>query len=259
MVQTRILTCSPALSRRASPTQWPELTNDWTLYDGTLQPQHERDLTTPRSLDEYPASADPHENGKIFGNMIYRLQQKPGVTVPGLSNLVLETYARVSPSRAGNPGEYDLADLYTVMDEIAVNNPVLREAISDVWAEMDGREGAGSGDPGSGGPSGGVPPPPSAPRPPGYVDGYFKRCDLAETTVSVHQNYWQPVFGATSYDVYYRVLLGGTNYVYSFTEFGTSEETINTVDVSVRVKACNAFGCSWLSADDYVQLDLCGG
>jgi hypothetical protein len=140
------------------------------------------------------------------------------------------------------------------MDEVAASNPALRQAVSETWAEMDGTGGAGSGDPGVSGPPVPYPPPPTAPRAPGFVNGYFKTCNV-ET--SIHQNYWQPVFGATSYDVYFRVIPGGTNYVYSFTTSATSEETFNTVDVRVKVRACNPAGCSWLSADDYVRLDQC--
>jgi hypothetical protein len=83
--------------------------NDWTPYGDTVTPPDDRDLTESRSLSEYPL-ANVHETGKIFGNMIYRIQQKPGVSAQALGNLVLETYARMSPGRAGDLSTYDIAD-----------------------------------------------------------------------------------------------------------------------------------------------------
>ena len=77
---------------------------------------------------------------------------------------------------------------------------------------------------------------------------------------SNHQVWWQPVPGATGYEIYARLDGSGpADYNWYGTVVGAPPtiNTANSVKAFVKVKACNLAGCSWLSAQTYVQFDTC--
>jgi hypothetical protein len=231
-----------------------DMTGNWNPYDGLLaDDDDERDLAADKLLTEYP-QAEIHASGQIFGNMIYRIKNQPGVSAQARAKLILNTYDFLRPDYGGNPSQYDLIDVYDAMIDAAGTDTALKQAISNVWTQMAGPAGSGSGDSGSGGPSGGVPPPPSAPPAPAFVDGYKTSCSGSSV---VYKTYWTPVFGATSYDVYYRFLGFPGSYLYEQTWFVTDVYSVASVDVEVKIKACNANGCSWLSVDSLVITNDC--
>jgi hypothetical protein len=224
-------------------------TNDWILYDGILEQVHVRNIIEARKISDLQTLIGPHQQGKVFAHIIYSARQKPNVSDHTLANLVFETYRQMDAARAGDPENFDIADVHATMMVVAAFDPYLTAALEEVWVEMEGPPSNNPGVPGSGG-SGGVPPVSGVPIPPSYVDGYFKFCDAPG--VARHRNYWMSSYTATHYEAFYSTNYGGS-YNYAFTTSATAVDGLNSADVLVAVKACNSVGCSWLSNDYYFQ------
>ncbi len=72
---------------------------------------------------------------------------------------------------------------------------------------------------------------------------------------SVYTSEWEEASNANAYDHWYSI--DGSNFVYSFTVFGSPHLTENSADVDVKISSCNSVGCSNLSFASYFQRYLC--
>jgi hypothetical protein len=215
---------------------------DWVLYDGIHS--FSRDLTSPKSLADYNTLGAVHEKGLVFGNMIYRISGKLGVSEQAIRNLVFETYSRMDAGRAGEPSTYDIADIYETMIVAATGNTPLTNAIGEVWVEMGGPP---SNDPGQGSPNGNFPALPGGPSPPSYIDGVAMSCSGPNRN---HYIFWMNTPGAIYYETYFDLMSGG-GYQYMGTAYSNSAIMLTGYFAKISVRACNWAGCSWMSNDYY--------
>jgi hypothetical protein len=233
------------------------MTGDWQILNGIFAPSQTRDLAALYVLGDFDNFTHKHDKGMVIGNIIYKISTKPLVTSQMVARVILDTYKHMRPNLAGQPGVNELSDIYAAMQTATLGNPLLQRAVSEAWQELAVETSGGSGDAGTpqSGTSGGIPAPTGAPNAPAFIDGF--PTGMCVDGGSVYRVNWQAVYGANRYEVYWRPHPEGGGFIYSNTVFGTFAETINWVHAAVKVKACNAAGCSYLSHDTFYQTDTC--
>ncbi|WP_144079941.1 M4 family metallopeptidase [Haliea salexigens] len=201
----------------------------------------------PDDLSSIPGSR--HENGRILSYAFHQLVVRSnGVSFDSAARLFLKSLLVLND--ADNNDSLSFDEVRQAMIATATTQ-TQRNAINDAFAA------AGiSFTPGGGGGGGSTAPPvggSGTPNAPSFVNGSLQTS--CSNGVSIHQNTWGSAGSATQYDVWYS--LDSLNYIYSFSRSGTSALTQNTVDVDVKVNACNSSGCSILSLDSYSQGYYC--
>jgi len=203
-----------------------------------------RDISESKTFDDFvdsTAAGMAQQNGKIFGNFIYRARQA-GLTVDQAAKAVVLIAETVNRNDGLVDDKLDEKDIRDAIDDISVLDQVIGTILDAVWGQMNGYE-----DPPSGGGSG-------TPFAPSFVTGIFTGC---YQTISLYSNSWGASSGASHYNVYHSTT--GAGYIYSFSTSFPSSSTYNTTNVFVKVSACNSSGCSDLSASSFHQVHLCGG
>ena len=207
-------------------------------------PSDVRDISEPTTLDDFVDSSDPgiqHQNGKIFGNMIYRARQA-GLSIDQAAKATILILDQVNRDEGLVGDKFDQKDIKDALERISILDQVIGEILETVWSDMNGYE-----DPPTGG--GGSNPPYA----PSYVTGFFTGCT---GTVSTYLDSWGSSTGASYYNMYYSTTGG------SYTYFGSSNfpssTVYNTVNGYVKISACNSYGCSSLSNNAFFQPHICG-
>jgi hypothetical protein len=90
--------------------------------------------------------------------------------------------------------------------------------------------------------------------PPAYVDGYMSYCNAGRT---VHQIFWMKMIGATTYELFYRLVSDSTFYWFGTVSGGSAPVSHDGVNAYVAVKSCGSAGCSYLSSEQYFMFDSC--
>lgn len=99
------------------------------------------------------------------------------------------------------------------------------------------------------GATGGTGGPPSAT---GVVSGLFDKCDNG---LSFYDVSWSTVLNATLYDTY--VSYNQLTWWWAGSTSLTTEKFVGNVDGWVTARACNGYGCSGLSSDDFFFNHIC--
>ena len=204
-----------------------------------------RDISEVKTFDDFvdsTAAGMAQENGKIFGNFIYRAREA-GLTIDQAAKAIVWIAETVNRNDGLIDDKLDEKDIRDAIDDISVLDQVIGAILDAVWGEMNGYEDPPSGGGGSG-----------TPFAPSYVSGFFTGCN---GTISLYTNSWGASSGASFYQLYYSPT--GAGYIYSFSTIFPGASTANTIDAFVKVKACNSSGCSGLSSSTFFQPHLCGG
>lgn len=204
-----------------------------------------RDISESKTFDDFvdsTATGAAYQNGKIFGNFIYRLRQQ-GLSIDQAAKVLVWIASEVDPSAGLIIDKTDEKDIKDAIDRISDIDQAIGAILDIVWSQMNGYEDPPAGGSGSG-----------TPLAPSYVTGFFTGC--FETT-SFYSNSWGSSSGATYYQGFYSPTGGG--YIYSFSTSFPSANTYNNIDAYVKIRACNSSGCSPLSASTFFQPNLCGG
>lgn len=200
--------------------------------------------------DDISAGQSDWENGRILGYAFHELvTRNNNVDFDSAARIFLGSIKKLADSDSNHGLSFD--EVRQAMIKAATTQ-IQKNAVNDAFAAAGvvfTEDGAGGGG-GTAPPSGGA----GTPSAPGFVNGSVQIPCL--NGVSIHENTWGSSASATQYDVWYS--LDSIIYQYSFTSSGTSALTQNTVDVDVKVDACNVSGCSVLSLDSYSQQFLCG-
>ncbi len=205
-----------------------------------------RDISEVKTFDDFVDSTAvgmAQENGKIFGNFIYRVREA-GLTIDQAAKAIVWIAETVNRNDGLIDDKLDEKDIRDAIDDISVLDQVIGAILEAVWGQMNGYE-----DPPSGGGGGS-----NTPFAPSFVTGFFTSCN---GTTSLYSNSWGASAGAAFYSVYYSP--SGAGYIYSFSTSFPGSLTANNIDAFVKVKACNSNGCSGLSSSTYFQPHLCGG
>jgi hypothetical protein len=208
-------------------------------------PNDVRDISDPKTLDDFVDSSDPgiqHQNGKIFGNMIYRSRQA-GLSIDQAAKATILILEQVNRDGGLVGDKFDQKDIKEALERISILDQVIGAILETVWSDMNGYE-----DPPTGG--GGSNPPYS----PSYVTGFFTGCT---GTVSIYLDSWGSSTGASYYNMYYSTT--GGSYTYFGSSSFPSSTVYNTVNGYVKISACNSYGCSALSNNAFFQPHICGG
>lgn len=234
----------------------------WILGDGYAgqKPNGIRDMTAPKQfswIDSVLSNvANPerfHDASLGISNFFYRLFQKGGISSDRLVELLLKIPTWLDDWN--DSGDVDLNDFYFAVDKsIRAEETTLRTHVNQVWLEMNGTiptEGGPDEPPPGGGPGGGGPGglPPAAPI---SVNGSPLLCDRG---IGWHNVSWTPMPSVGNYRTYVGpfedVFPGSVTSAYAWSNFNTE----------FRVRSCNAYGCSGISADNYVMnySALCAG
>ena len=240
----------------AEKTAYPGSGTAWVIGDGTSPTISPRDLRTPRTFADLDASGDVHVQGAVIGNFFYRLRQSGAATLDRLLAYVLEVESRVVDVNGDGMDLYDLKRALT--DSVRPSETALLNAVNQTFSTMNnvstGPGGsadipAGPGQPGA----------PNAPPPPTNLSGTPFGCRIGPQGAPL--SYYNVSFtlspGATSYDGFFRSANG---IYYGYGGSGTSSPSqaganFNTI---LRLRACNANGCSSLSTSSVtITANLC--
>ena len=204
-----------------------------------------RDISESKTFDDFvdsTAAGTAHQNGKIFGNFIYRLRQQ-GLSVDQAAKVLVWIASEVDPSAGLIIDKTDEKDIKDAIDRISDIDQAIGAILDIVWGQMNGYEDPPAGGGGSG-----------TPLAPSYISGFFTWCSDG---LSLYTLSWGSSPGAAGYRVYYS--LNGATYMLGGWVYGTSSPAYNSVDAFVKVSACNSSGCSPLSASTFFQPHVCGG
>jgi hypothetical protein len=205
-----------------------------------------RDISDNKTFDDFvdsTAAGMAHQNGKIFGNMVYRLRQN-GLSIGQAAKVVVWIADGVTRDGGLIEDKLDEKDIKDAVDAISQLDQAIGIVLEAVWGQINGYEDPPAGGGGSG-----------SPLAPSFVTGFFNGC--YQNAVSLYSNSWGSSAGASYYQVFYSPTGGG--YIYSFSTSFPGASTANTINAYVKVKACNSSGCSPLSASTFFQPHLCGG
>ena len=204
-----------------------------------------RDISGSKTFDDFvdsTAAGMAQENGKIFGNFIYRAREA-GLTIDQAAKAIVWIADMVNRNGGLINDKLDEKDIRDAIDDISVLDQIIGAILDAVWGQMNGYE-----DPPSGGSDSGIPLAPS------NVTGLFTGC---YNTYSTYSNSWGTSSGASFYQIFYST--SGVGYIYSGSTTFSTTPTYNNVDAYVKIKACNSNGCSGLSNSTFFQPHLCGG
>jgi len=210
-------------------------------------PSDVRDISESKTLDDFVDSSDPgiqHQNGKIFGNMIYRARQA-GLSIDQAVKATILILDQVNRDEGLIGDKFDQKDIKDALERITILDQAIGVVLEAIWRDMNGYE-----DPPTGGGGGGSNPPFA----PSYVTGFFTGCT---GTISTYLDSWGSSSGASYYDMFYSTT--GGSYTYFGTSSFPSSTVYNNVDGYVKISACNSHGCSALSNSAFFQPHICGG
>jgi len=206
----------------------------WIMGDGVMAKQ--RDLKIERKFSDLSKLIGSHTQSMVVSNIFYRLR-KEGASLKDLNKILMRTMKDIRPGL--DDGLFDLESIKIQIDKQANGKSTLEKIIARVWAVMENIQ---------------------IPAAPVNISSFVYACTPA-TTYYVVNNYSSP--GATSYKVYWKnALLGGSwkllislkqPYFFSWVSFA----------VKLKVKACNAAGCSARSTSSTTLVHtgglVCGG
>ena len=204
-----------------------------------------RDIAESKSFEDFVDGPGlEHENGKIFGNFIYRARQQ-GLSINQAAKVIVWIAEQINPDTGLVQDKTDEKDIKDAIDRITQLDQIIGAILQAVWGDMNGYD-----DPPVGGGGGGSTPPYA----PSYVTGFFTGCSGA---YSIYLDSWQSPPGALYYNLYYSTT--GGSYTYFGYSFSSSSYVSNSVNGYIKVSACNSYGCSSLSSSTFYQPHLCGG
>jgi hypothetical protein len=137
----------------------------------------------------------------------------------------------------GHASGFDLQDFRDAIERsIKPGETAVLNKINEVWAAMDNT----------------VVVIPSAPSAPWFVDGSPAPPYCLNGAYSIYTMAWSHVPGATSYQIWYYD--NGTGPYYEATYLSSPIYVWANFAADLRVKACNSYGCSPLSADGFTLI-----
>lgn len=211
-----------------------------------------RDLSIQKKYpdDISPLDSEIYNNGLILGHAFYEL-------VTANNGVDFRTAAKILIKAADDVVDIDMdkgisfAEFQRAMSSAATTQ-AQKAAVDAAFADVGVSFGNNTGSGGSNAPPTGRPGSPSAPS---QVSGFVT--NTCSGIYSHHTLNWSSTSNTSYYGVWYSV--DNLNYHYSFTVPTATANTINSVNVDVKVNSCNSIGCSLLSTDSYFQDYLCSG
>lgn len=232
----------------------------WTFGDGPGYVGGVMSANSPNFRYWQDIKSGPGVTVHTAGQVIYRffrlVKQISGASDQRMLGIALGTLDGIADVDGNG---FDAGDFRrAVLASIHPNETTLRNAVNGAYAELYNAIATGPIGaplpPGEPGPIGS----PSAP--PSYT-GSFSFCSTSQgVAVSVYQTFWPAVSGATQYGLYAK---GYRDPAYNYTGVATATTSYIFTNISGdgRVNACNANGCSGLSADAVTvsHQPQCGG
>lgn len=210
-----------------------------------------RNLTLNRTWTDLD-SGGFYSQAQVIGNYFYRLRQTNAVSLDRLMEFTMEFISRAID--VNNDG-LDLSDIRKALTEsVRSNETALLSAVDAAFAAMNN---TGSG-PGGGSDSPlppGAPSPAGAPPAPTGLVGTPWGCSAGLSTYSLQ---WNASPTATRYDGFFRSQ-SGFYYSYDGSVASAPAYAGANYNALLRIRACNATGCSALSsASVSIVHNLCG-
>ena len=203
------------------------ISNAWIQGENILSTP--RDLKTDKQLNDYSTSASDHENGKVIGNMFYRLRQA-GISITDLNKILMRVLNQVKPGSNG----WDPDDIKQQIDWAVEGNSAHEDIVEEIWIEIDNR------------------PVTTIPASIPTLSGTFMYCNGSYAHAYLT---WNGVHTTSYYGFTYTTQSGWAPLA-ALAAPATWVFVGSTQSTSYRLQACNDNGCS-APSNSYYQVNNC--